>query len=57
MNELEIRKVHGEEQLEILDPVGKKKDELLNWLNKHDITSSINISDFSAVLESVEENG
>jgi len=56
-NELESRKAHWEEQLKLFDPVGKEKDELLNWLGKQDIKSYADKSDLGAVLERVEGNG
>jgi len=55
-NELETRKAHWVEQLELFDPVGKE-NELLSWLNDQGIESHTDKPDLRAVLERVEGNG
>jgi len=56
-NDLEIRKTHWEEELEMFDPVGKRKDELLSWLSKQHIEPYADKSDLGAILEEIEGNG
>ena len=54
---LEIRLAHWREELEMLDPVGKRKEELLSWLRKQDIEWYTDKSDLGAILEEIDGNG